>query len=105
MRLIDADALIEVVKKWYWDDEQQNLHPDADLFVHYLITTIKDRPTIDPVHAAGGCYCRECRNFGEDKEYGKSWCKRPFGCYGCLPVNHDAFCSYGEKKEKENGQD
>lgn len=47
-RTIDADKLVDVVKKWYWNDEQQNLHPDADLFIHYFITTIKDQPTVQP---------------------------------------------------------
>lgn len=26
------------------------------------IQALKGSPTIDPVHAAGGCYCRECRH-------------------------------------------
>lgn len=47
-RTIDADKLVDVVKKWYWNDEQQNLHPDADLFIHYFITTIKEQPTVQP---------------------------------------------------------
>lgn len=48
-------------------------------------------PTIDPVHAAGGIYCRECENY---------W-KNHNGYYGCTTVGDDDFCSNGTRR-KEN---
>ena len=50
---------------------------DAEKLMHYLAVNEEDKqffyvkskdidrlPTIDPIHAAGGCYCRECVNLG-----------------------------------------
>ncbi len=49
MRLIDADALIEEMRKWYWDTERQraaekDVSP-MDLFTNLAITTVKNQPT------------------------------------------------------------
>ena len=47
MRLIDADALIEKVRKWYWDKGKQDTDPMfADLWVNLFITTIKESQTV-----------------------------------------------------------
>ena len=27
-----------------------------------VVKLLAAQPTIDPIHAAGGCYCRECRS-------------------------------------------
>lgn len=49
MRLIDADKLIEEMRKWYWDKEKQKAaEEDAspmDLFTHLAITTVQEQPT------------------------------------------------------------
>ena len=49
MRLIDADKLIEEMRKWYWDKEKQKAaEEDAsplDLFTHLAITTVQNQPT------------------------------------------------------------
>lgn len=49
MRLIDADLLIEEMRKWYWDKEKQKAaEEDAspmDLFTHLAITTVQEQPT------------------------------------------------------------
>ena len=49
MRLIDADKLIEEMRKWYWDkDKQKAAEEDVspmDLFTHLAITTVQDSPT------------------------------------------------------------
>lgn len=57
----------------------------------------ENAPTIDPVHAAGGCYCRECKHLLRDlssREY--HMCMRLR-----LPqkVDLDDFCSYGQRRE------
>ena len=56
-----------------------------------LMCDIKTMPAVDPVHAAGGCYCRECKRF-EGDEFMK-YC----GEYGGL-VKPDDFCSRGQRK-------
>nr|WP_297940400.1 hypothetical protein [uncultured Lachnoclostridium sp.] len=49
MRLIDADELIEKMRKWYWDkDKQKAAEEDAspmDLFTHLAITTVQEQST------------------------------------------------------------
>ena len=50
-------------------------------------TVIDKTPTIDAVHAAGGCYCRECR-----------WhCNCEIEYHGQFGPN--SFCCAGEPKE------
>lgn len=57
----------------------------------YLAASIALAATIDPVHAAGGCYCRECRH------HDRNSCP----AYD-LPMNRTSLriehCSYGEPR-------
>lgn len=48
-------------------------------------------PTIDPVHAAGVCYCRECRNYNKPR---LGWCSHHMD-----RENPDDFCSWGKRQE------
>lgn len=52
-------------------------------------------PPNDPVHAAGACYCWECKHATEPT---------PLGWYMCefmgRIVYNDDFCSKGERKEE-----
>lgn len=72
MRLIDADAC--------WDR-----------ILNGCCTTesaVMNTPTIDPVHAANACYCKECyyyTEWGECKEFGDI-------------MKPDEFCSRGVLK-------
>ena len=49
MRLIDADKLIQEMRKWYWDKEKQKAAKNdvspMDLFTHLAITTVQEQPT------------------------------------------------------------
>lgn len=75
-RLIDADVL------------------DARLKCTYryfqIAGDIAEAPTVDPIRAAGGCYCRECEYYLPDHICG--WNSSD----GWLP---DDFCSYGRRRE------
>ena len=82
-RLIDAD----VADKWM---QQNNSFIDSAI--------LKAIPTIDPVHAAGGCYCRECMYAehlfnGAGKRY--ELCKYEDEDSIRFP---DDFCSLGQRK-------
>ena len=48
-RLIDADKLIQEMRKWYWDKEKQKAAENdvspMDLFTHLAITTVQEQPT------------------------------------------------------------
>lgn len=52
---------------------------------------IRALPTIDPVHAAGACYCRECRNYNKPR---LGWCSHHMD-----RENPDDFCSWGKRRE------
>ena len=43
MRLIDSNKLIQEMRKWYWDKEN-DVSP-MDLFTHLAITTVQEQPT------------------------------------------------------------
>lgn len=90
MRLIDADAC--------WDR-----------ILNGCCTTeaaVINTPTIDPVHAAGACYCKECFH-SEQVEYkfADDWVV-PIEEYWCnkhkdtMPIN--GFCSEGRKDDMKN---
>lgn len=96
-RLIDANALS---KKWQ-DMLDIKTGEKEEIAVYkifeILIKRLSQEPTIDPVHAAGACYCRECNHLLRDlssREY--HMCMRLI-----LPkkVDLDDFCSYGWRRE------
>lgn len=60
---------------------------------------IDNIPAIDPVHATGGCYCRECANLshvhdGMELEISEYICGLSH-----KQVSPDGFCSYGGREE------
>ncbi len=70
-RLIDADVLIEKMKKWYWDEEKkkaaENDISPMDLFTNLAIETVKAQPTaydIDWVVKELEGYRKEMEQFG-----------------------------------------
>lgn len=67
------------------------------------VSEIHAMPTIDPIHAAGACYCMECRYCGAPAfTDGVLLCRR-----GNKPErkNRDDFCSCGKLKGGENDGD
>lgn len=59
---------------------------------------IKNAPTIDPIHAAGGCYCRECQYSHWEQEpcHGKM----EYSCSILLrEVDKNFYCGYGRRRE------
>lgn len=92
-RLIDADDFLK------WLDVGHLRNPGEVCFCEADVAhMIKSRATIDPVHAAGACYCRECKHLLRDlssREY--HMCMRLR-----LPqkVDLDDFCSYGQRLEE-----
>lgn len=51
----------------------------------------ENAPAIDPMHAAGACYCRECRNYNKPR---LGWCSHHMD-----RENPDDFCSWGKRRE------
>ena len=72
-RLIDANALS---KKWQemldiktGEKEEIAVYKIFEI----LIKRLSQEPTIDPVHASGACYCRECKHWQEHYDYCKEF--------------------------------
>ena len=88
-RLIDADALLQ-------DIEAAKENGGMGAVVAGTLTRyVKRQPTVDPVHAAGACYCRECKHWKHDDDIG--WCENPDGVGNYS--DPDDFCSYGIPKD------
>lgn len=83
MRLIDADAIAFI------DGRTGRV---ADFVFNLGIDVIP----IDPVHAAGGCYCRECRMRTGVETKETVLC----GYHGCS-MRKDDFCSMGKREEND----
>lgn len=72
-----------------------------------VVELLAAQPTIDPIHAAGGCYCRECRNlykiinsFNGHVSYK---CTHTYGLKGYVLPHF--YCVHGFKGEEEQTDD
>lgn len=86
MRLIDVDKL--------WTDIKEDVAPFT---VGMISRHIHNACSIDPVHAAGACYCRECEEY--ETCAGETWCVMYM-----VRMNPDDFCSHGKPKEETNNE-
>ena len=86
-RLIDANALS---KKWQ-DMLDIKTGEKEEIAVYKILS---QEPTIDPVHAAGACYCRECKHWKEHYDYCKEF---------AAERNQGDFCSRGQRREEDCG--
>ena len=102
MRLIDADKLNR--KKKYSFQTVFGCFPKSEWFIK--LEDLFQAPTIDPVHAAGGCYCRECFHSALEKYEDSAGWVTPMDEYWCnehkitMPLN--GFCSEGRKDDTKN---
>lgn len=62
---------------------------------------IKNAPTIDPIHTAGGCYCRECKRW-TGIALGMRCKLYSFPPNAWVYSQPDDFCSRGQRKEAEH---
>lgn len=98
MRLINADELIA---------KEVTVHCTNGAIADVVpVGTIRYVPTVDPIHAAGGCYCRECLKkdtescpMVEFEHVGPEDRERTL-----FTANYDdGYCNYGERRKgKEN---
>ena len=58
-----------------------------------VVILLENAPTIDPVQAAGGCYCRECR-YAQYPDSPNIICEKFYGA-----GSPDGFCYWGQQKE------
>ena len=85
MRLVDTDKL----------PHQTVCTPCREKVSYVCLSDILNAPTIDPVHAAGGCYCRECiyKNTTDCPAYDAPFMRTS------LRIK---FCSEGQRKEADH---
>lgn len=96
MRLIDADRIKRLVHEYMGDYSNA---PTRMTVCKTILSMLGDKtqvPTIDPIHAAGGCYCQECAKFSRYTKNNLTFgiCKRHNS-----EVGENDFCSYGERKD------
>lgn len=87
MRLIDSDELKRQVK---------GLPMMSNWGEAFIPRLIDEQLIIDPVHVAGGCYCRECEKATQGGS-GYVWCGKK-----AMPLN--GFCSEGVCGNTHDGE-
>lgn len=80
IRLGDLDAAKSLLLNYYpcVNEKTAKHNYMGDTLMSYEVADMIDdcidkTPTIDPVHTAGGCYCRECI-YHESTEGGRDYC-------------------------------
>ena len=101
VKLIDANKLFqEIEESMHNSPHSDPIHTTMHKHEHcHFLCEIDKQPEIDPVHFAGGVYCRECLH-SEPVEYedNEGWVT-PMDEYWCnehkitMPLN--GFCSEG----------
>ena len=90
-RLIDADKLLEIYKKWI--PQLLSKEDEGDRRgVETCITVLGDMQTVDAVPVVR---CRECKHCDPENHH----CDHHMGTAAPLRRKPDDFCSYGERKE------
>lgn len=99
MRLIDADALMDVIRQHEYRLATKQGSIGYGMFTIGIQQAVDEQPTIDAVPVVR---CREC--FGRN-----CWEKDENGCDICMVSGlyvrgEDDYCPYGERKEgADNG--
>lgn len=96
--LIDYQAAID---RYYAEWDKQDIC-DGDEDRDWLKKCFDEAPEIDPVHAAGGCYCRECKKCdgfpGPDIEPGEVG----ICAITNLVVKPDGWCRWSKQREAKD---
>lgn len=95
-RLIDTRAASNKIHEYMEDFPRAETRLATCRVILSMLGDENQIPTIDPVHAAGACYCRECKHWQEHYDYCKEF---------AAERNQGDFCSYGLslKRLRKNG--
>ena len=109
-RLIDADALMDVIRQHEYRLATKQGSIDYGMFTLGIQQAVDEQPTVDAVEVVR---CKDCKHF---RHYGKTslfingknikagWCQRRIRYDEECRMTADDFCSYGERKDgDENG--
>ena len=90
MRLIDADALMDVIRQHEYRLATKQGSIDYGMFTLGIQQAVDEQQTVDAVHVVR---CRECKHH---HDCGTRFCDAlGMDC----PDDSEFFCSYGERKE------
>lgn len=93
-RLIDADKLLEIYKKWI--PQLLSKEDEGDRRgVETCIAVLEDMQTVDAVPVVR---CRECKHCDPENYH----CDHPMGTAAPLKRKPDDFYSYGERKDSDS---
>ena len=109
MRLIDADALMDVIREHEYRLATKQGSIDYGMFTLGIQQAVDEQPTIDAVPVVR---CLECKHHRDKNEHERQYlvediliCTSPDATEDCWnAVWPDHFCSYGDRKEgADNG--
>ena len=91
-RLIDADALMDVIRQHEYRLATKQGSIDYGMFTLGIQQAVDEQPTVDAVEVIR---CRECKHCDPENHH----CDHPMSTSAPLSRKPDDFCSYGERKE------
>lgn len=106
MKLIDINPIIKKYKDYEYFSGYEDFDKGVEARILSVIDELDNASEIDPVHAAGACYYKECLH-SELIEYedNEGWIT-PVDEYWCnehkytMPLNE--FCSEGRRDDTKN---
>ena len=94
-RLIDADALMNVIRQHEYRLATKQGSIDYGMFTLGIQQAVDEQQTIDAVPVVR---CRECKHCDPENHH----CDHHMGTAAPLRRKPDDFCSYGERKDDEH---
>ena len=94
-RLIDADALMNVIRQHEYRLATKQGSIDYGMFTLGIQQAVDEQQTIDAVPVVR---CRECKHCDPENHH----CDHHMGTAAPLRRKPDDFCSYGERKDAEH---
>ena len=91
MRLIDADALMDVIRQHEYRLATKQGSIDYGMFTNGIQQAVDEQPTIDAVEVVR---CKDCKHCDPENYH----CDHPMSTAAPLRRKPDDFCSYGERK-------
>ena len=91
MRLIDADALMDVIRQHEYRLATKQGSIDYGMFTLGIQQAVDEQPTVDAVPVVR---CKDCKWLYDEID---DYCCRSHR--GLVRICENSFCSYGERKE------
>ena len=94
MRLIDADALMDVIREHEYRLATKQGSIDYGMFTLGIQQAVDEQPTVDAVPVV---QCKDCKWLYDEYDEKDDYFCRSYRGLGIICEN--SFCSYGERKE------